>query len=447
MLLLGLAACGGGGGGSDDSRPPTPVPPATSTYGLSLPRAGLAPEELAVLVVEGDSLSEAIAAYYLSARKVPAANVIRVKLPTKADAISAEDFAALKAQIDAKLPAGTQAQLLTWTAPSRVQGSCAMGITSALAFGYDPKYCVPKAECVNTQASPLYDSESRRPWNDHQVRPAMMLGARSLDAAKALIDRGVKSDGSLPLGDGYLVHTSDGFRNTRAVDFRVLPESWAGRLKLIYQDNSAGASKDIVENQTGVLFYFTGLPTTPGLGSNSYLPGAAGDSLTSFAAQLPDARGQTPVLNWLEAGLTGSYGTVEEPCNFNQKFPKASVLIDQYYRGATLIEAYWKSLQSPGQGLLVGEPLARPFADAPSFKLEAGQYLISSRALRPNASYSLDYQIGSAGAWVTLASFKPAKAELQNLTAPLPPATATALRWRGPCPGQANQQCTLSSSP
>jgi hypothetical protein len=51
------------------------------------------------------------------------------------------------------------------------------------------------------------------------------------------------------------------------------------------------------------------------------------------------------------------------------------VLIDQYYRGATLIEAYWKSVQWPGQGLLFGEPLAQPFRDSPGFTVDAGQYL------------------------------------------------------------------------
>ena len=30
--------------------------------------------------------------------------------------------------------------------------------------------------------------------------------------------------------------------------------------------------------------------------------------------------------------------------------------------GATLIEAYWKSVAWPGEGLFIGEPLARPFA-------------------------------------------------------------------------------------
>ncbi len=449
-VLLSLQACGGGGGGGSDSTgsTPTPAPSATSTYGLSLPRAGLVPADLAVLVAEGDALGESIAAYYLSARGVPAANLIRVKLPTKTDAISASDFATLKAEIDAKLPSGIQALMLTWTAPSRVVGTCAMGITSALAFGYDAKSCVsPAGSCLATQASAYFDSDSTQPWTDHQVRPAMMLGARSLEVAKALIDRGVKADASQPLGDGYLLRTSDNLRSTRWSDFSALPGLWSGRLKLNFLDNSAGGSRDSVQGSSGVLFYFTGLELTPGLATNTYQPGAVGDSLTSYGALFPNGGGQTSVLAWLDAGLTGSYGTVEEPCNFTQKFSKASVLIEQYYRGASLIEAYWKSVQQPGQGLFVGEPLARPFADAPSFKLEGSQYLISSRALRPGASYSLDYQIGAAGSWITLASFKPSKAEVQNLSAPLPPATATALRWRGPCPTQPSQQCTLASSP
>lgn len=451
-VLVGLQACGGGGGSAagSDSTPvtPVPVPSATSTYGLSLPRAGLAPADLAVLVAEGDALGESIAAYYLSARGVPAANLIRVKLPTTADAISSSDFATLKADIDAKLPAGVQALMLTWTAPSRVVGACAMGITSALALGYDAKYCTPAGSgCLGTQASAYFDSESTRPWSEHQIRPAMMLGARSLEAAKALIDRGAKADASQPLGDGYLLRTSDVNRSTRWSDFSALPSLWSGRLKLNFLDNSAGGARDSVQSSSGVLFYFTGLELTPGLSTNTYQPGAVGDSLTSFGGLFPNAGGQTSILTWLDAGLTGSYGTVEEPCNFTQKFSKASVLIDQYYRGATLIEAYWKSVQQPGQGLFIGEPLARPFADAPSFKLEGSQYLISSRALRPAASYSLEYQIGTAGSWVTLASFKPSKAEVQNLSAPLPPATATALRWRGPCPAQPSQQCTLASSP
>jgi hypothetical protein len=36
--------------------------------------------------------------------------------------------------------------------------------------------------------------------------------------------------------------------------------------------------------------------------------------------------------------------------------------VNRYQAGDTLLEAYWKSVRTPGQGLFVGEPLARPWA-------------------------------------------------------------------------------------
>ena len=50
-----------------------------------------------------------------------------------------------------------------------------------------------------------------------------------------------------------------------------------------------------------------------------------------------------------------------EPCNYTQKFPDP---VDYFYqtRGFTLAEAYYQSVLNPYEGLLVGEPLAAPFA-------------------------------------------------------------------------------------
>lgn len=442
LLLAALLVSCGGGSAAGTSTTPTPTPTLT----LSLPGRAISANELAVIVASGDPLSEAIASYYQTARGIPAANIIRVKLSTGADTISAADFAALKAELDAKLPSTVQATLLTWTAPSRVVGSCAMSITSALALGFDTRYCA--TSCAATTASPYFDSESVQPWQDHGMRPAMMLGAATLDAAKALIDRGLRSDASQPGGDGYLLRTSDAARSVRHTDYPSLPALWSGNagLQLNYIDNSAGAASDSLAGKTNVLFYFTGLATVPGLASNSFRPGAIGDSLTSWGGFLPSGNGQMPITAWLDAGATASYGTVEEPCNYPQKFSRASVLIDQYYRGATLIEAYWKAVQWPGQGLFVGEPLAQPFRDSPSLTVDNGQYLISSRALRANANYALQYRVASSGNWITLASFQLARAQAQSWRVPLPPAGATQLRWLGPCPANASQQCTLSSS-
>jgi hypothetical protein len=66
-------------------------------------------------------------------------------------------------------------------------------------------------------------------------------------------------------------------------------------------------------------------------------------------------------LRWLEAGATGSYGTVAEPCNLPDKFPSPGIVIKHYLQGEPLVEAYWKGVAMPGEGIFIGEPLARPF--------------------------------------------------------------------------------------
>lgn len=452
-LTVLLSACGGGGGGGGSSGAGDTSGGTTGGIGqtltLTLPASGLAPVDLAVVVAEGDALSEAVGAAYVAARGVPAANLVRVKLSTAGDSIPAADFAALKADIEAKLPTGIQATLLTWAAPSRVTGDCSMGITSAMALGFDTRYCnATTTACVATAASPLYDSESRRPQADHGLRPSMLLGATTLDAAKALISRGVAADASLPAGEGWLVRTTDADRSVRWTDFSGLPAAWGGALTLNYVDNSAGSpGANSLSDKSGVLFYLTGLAGVANLSTVQFRPGALADTLTSFGGRLPGVSGQMPVTAWLDAGATASYGTVEEPCNMPQKFSRASVLVDQYWRGATAIEAYWKSVQWPGQGLFVGEPLAQPFRDSPSFAIVGGEYRIKTRSLRPGSRYALQYRLSGSTAWTQLAEFTGVRGQALDGQAPLPPAAAVQIRWQGPCPGDAGSTCTLAQSP
>ena len=353
-LALSLVACGSGGGG--DSGASVDPPPAAPT--------SLLPADLAVLIAEGDATSEAIGRAYQQARGIPEANMVRVAVDSRSDAISADAFNGLKAAIDARLPATVQATLVTWMRPSRVVGACAMGITSALALGYEARYC---GGCVATPSTGYYNSNTRQPWTDLRIRPSMMLGAATLAEAQSLIARGVAADGRQTGGgtgaQGWLVRTSDANRSVRFDDFIGLAGTTAAPgVTINYLDNSTGTGSDEVSNQRNVLFYQTGLATVPQLATNTYLPGAVADHLTSYGGLLPGGNGQMPITDWLRAGATGSYGTVEEPCNFWQKFPRASVLVERYQRGDTLIEAYWKSVQWPGQGLFVGEPLARPWA-------------------------------------------------------------------------------------
>lgn len=316
--------------------------------GAPVPAVALGPAELAVVVNTADPFSVEIGDYYARRRGIPRANVIPVTLPAGRPDITRADFEAAKADLDARLPATVQAIALAWTTPFRVD---CLSITTAFAFGFDPAFCAQG--CRHTRPSPYFDSSSRAPFRELGLRPAMLLAGRSVEEAKAMIDRGVASDSTFPSGTAYLLSTSDRARNKRAADYAQV-EALRPRVRVERLD------ADELRDRSDVLFYFTGLAAVSGLETLRFRPGAIADHLTSTGGVLT-GHDQMSVLRWLEAGATASYGAVTEPCNFPTKFPRPSVVIARYTGGETLIEAYWKSVVSPGQGVFVGEPLAAPF--------------------------------------------------------------------------------------
>ncbi len=335
------------------------------------PKASIQPEELAVIVNDLDPLSVEVGEYYRTRRGIPPENMIHVGFDPENNVMSLEEFLRVKAQVDALTPKRAQAFALAWTKPFRVE---CMSITTAFAAGFDQNFCAD--ECRTTKPSPYFNSPTSRPFDDLGVRPAMMLAGESVEQVRKLIDRGVAADATYPAGTGYLVRTSDPRRNVRAAVFDSLVERMLPVLHL------EQVQAEYLENRPDVLFYFTGSTHVPELESNVFLPGAVGDHLTSAGGNLADGVKQMNCLRWLEAGATGSYGTVLEPCNFVAKFPNPWVFIEHYTQGETLIEAYWKSVAMPGQGIFVGEPLAKPFGGY-TLRMEDGRLVIRSAALPP----------------------------------------------------------------
>ena len=343
--------------------PPEPVV-------TNFPQPGLSAEQLGVIVNDDDPDSVAIAAYYRKKRGIPAANLIHVRFAPGRATLAREEFVNLKRQVDRKTPKHIQAFALTWAQPWRVD---CMSITSAFAFGFDPAYCA--SGCKATRPSPYFNSGTARPFEAYKIRPTMSLAAARVDEAKQLIDRGVASDGSNPAGTAYLVSTTDKARNVRAAGYAAL----RAQMQRILPTEIVEANA--LENKHDVMFYFTGLTHVASLNSNTFLPGAIGDHLTSSGGDLFGAS-QMSSLRWLEAGATGSYGAVVEPCNFPAKFPVPGIVMAHYLQGETLIEAYWKSVQMPGQGLFIGEPLARPFAGI-THHASNGGVALSARLVAP----------------------------------------------------------------
>ena len=356
---------------------------------VDLPEASIDVRDVAIVVNDDDPQSVAVAAYYATRRHVLDANVVHLSFPPGGDTMTSADFAPLKATLDASVGPEVQALVLTWTNPFRVDG---MSITSAFALGFDTAYENLGPPCAETRAVAYYDSPSVRPFTDHAVRPTMMLAGTSEAEVFALIDRGVASDDTFPAGTGYLVRTTDGARSVRWPSMTQAVTDWAHApdgLTLSYTDNSGGGGSDTLTGKTDVLLYLTGLASVAGIATNTYLPGAVADHLTSYGGILTGSSGQMSVLRWLEAGATASFGTVVEPCNYTEKFPDPGVLLDHYYRGETVLEAYWKSVAWPGEGIFVGEPLARPFGRA-FLSFDAARTLtIRTTRLVPGALYDL----------------------------------------------------------
>ena len=334
LLLNLLAACNAG---------------IETAPGNSIPPTGLGPQQLAVIVNDDDPLSRQITDYYVNRRHIPSDNIIHVDFKPGDKVMRPQIFRQLKAEIDRRTPAAVQAYALTWTAPYRV--GC-MSITTAFAAGFDKDFCGQGAK--PTRTSPYFDSSSTRPFDDFGWRPAIMLAGSSFDTVKALIDRGIAADTSRPEGSAYLLSTTDRHRNMRARFYPGIHLLQADRFKI------QSITGNTLRHREDVMFYFTGLAQVAGIDTNNYLPGALADHMTSTGGQLTDSR-QMSSLRWLDAGATGSYGTVVEPYALVQKFPRPNIVIDRYLNGETLIEAYWKSVEWPGQGVFIGEPLAAPF--------------------------------------------------------------------------------------
>jgi len=318
--------------------------------------ARVMPQQVAIVVNTNDAESQLIAEYYKIKRNIPKQNIIEISMPSDRNAIDEKAFSHLFAQVKEQTPDVVQYYALAWSKPFKVK---CMSITSAFAFGFNDAFCAKG--CKSTRRSHYYDSDSAMPNQDLKIRPSMMLAGSSLQQVYDMIDRGVSADGSMLKSKkadatAYLMSTTNKARNVRARRYDVIEELLSNNIKI------EQLRSNVLEDKKDVMFYFTGLVKVEKIESNDFLPGAIADHLTSSGGQLFN-HNQMSILRWLDAGVTASYGTVVEPCAFTQKFPNPGIVIERYTNGESLIEAYWKSVAWPGQGIFVGELMAAPYAE------------------------------------------------------------------------------------
>jgi uncharacterized protein (TIGR03790 family) len=338
-----------------------PVAPAAASVArapqwMRIPRADgrLTAKDIGLVINTADPYSVEVGEFYAKARGLHETQILRLQLPPR-ETLTPDEFRAFASAVDGFFGASVQALALAWTAPYAVGCN---SITGALALGFDAGLCAHS--CTPSARSPYFGSASSHPLADLKMRPSMLLAAPDVASAKALIERGVAADASLglrgaPPVHAYFVTTPDRARSARSPLFPP-----AGPLRRFGVDVHV-ESTQAIENAQRVLLYQTGQSRVPKLDTLNWVPGALADHLTSFGGVLGGA-GQMSILDWIASGATASYGTVSEPCAHWQKFPHPQLLLLNYLQGASALEAYWKSVAWPQQGLFIGEPLAAPFA-------------------------------------------------------------------------------------
>jgi uncharacterized protein (TIGR03790 family) len=351
--------------------------------------------QLLVVVNTNDAQSVAVADEYMAAYSIPADNRLDLAF-TKEKVMDEAEFVPVQRDIDNYLASRPQLQgiVVTWTEPWKVAppgDSVGMSITSAITFGFDPDfYNSEHVTCDVTAKSALYGQELSAPYSDFGLRPAMMLAGETEQDVLELIDRSQRALGTFPQTTGYLVRTTDSARSVRYPQMEDTQDFWTTPLglKIDYFDNHAGLPADnSIRDESDVLYYFTGLKSVDHLDTLRFVPGAIADHLTSSGGRLTNSS-QMSILRWLEAGASGSFGTVAEPCNSTEKFPNVGMVIDRYYVGATLMDAYWQSVKQPGEGIFVGDPLTQPYA--PTARLTPGnQVELTTTGLAPGALYKV----------------------------------------------------------
>jgi hypothetical protein len=212
------------------------------------------------------------------------------------------------------------------------------------------------------------------------------------------------SDGSFPDGTVYLLENRNVRSLTRERYFHATVEALTERGRKVeilttWQDNENGI---IPQNKDDVIGAVVGAQRFDWNSSRSHLlPGAIAESLTSYGGHFNKAK-QTKLTEFLRHGAAGSSGAVAEPYAIQAKFP-VSYLHVHYADGSSLAEAFYQSVEAPYQLIIVGDPLARPFARFAKVRLsnpDPGQIWKGTVLLQPQVQEAKGHAIHRVELWI-----------------------------------------------
>ncbi len=361
--------------------------------------AGGGPENI-FLVVNGRSwASQTIANHYIDLRFIPSSNVFylnwdgsvyRTDIATFREKILTPiletiDKRGLANQIDCVVYSADFPYEIDFSAEIQQAGRFMSGSLTGLTYLYQTVLArdTPRIgeQISNWYANTGPAKDSTRAFTNRQLWSgptrasvddkgrrylmSVMLGytsgrGNSVEDILHYLERSALADGMHPVGTFYFMQNNDIRAKTRMPYFDAV----VGAIR------REGGKAEILEevmpsNKDDVMGAMLGRAVVRWNSSRiRLLPGAICENLTSFGGVLKDGASQTPLTDFLKYGAAGSSGTVIEPYSLQAKFPHPIIHL-HYFRGCSLAEAFYLSVTSPYQLLIVGDPLCKPFATIP----------------------------------------------------------------------------------
>lgn len=220
--------------------------------------------------------------------------------------------------------------------------------------------------------------------------PSMMLGytgekGTSVDTVLQTIRRGRASDYRGRWKGIYFVVSDDVRSKCREWQYYpAVNELKTRNIEAVVTTNFPAGAEDVM----GVLM---GAESVDPSSITSFAPGAMAEHLTSWSAEFQ--KPQTKMTRWIEAGATASAGAVTEPYSNFDKFPSARFFA-HYTAGSTMLESFYQSIACPLQNLLIGDPMAHPYAVPVAVKVLGANhiendftYMVKAQSRAQNVEY------------------------------------------------------------
>jgi uncharacterized protein (TIGR03790 family) len=373
---LALGSCSGGGGtpAPHSTAVPTPSPTASPTPSPvpTAPNFALASH---VLVVANGNIpaSLTLANQYMTARKVPAANLLSLT-SLSSDVTSfqinvantqSEIFNPIASAITTLGAAGTRIDFVVmmygtpyWISDSgkTLDGFSVDGVITQVLKGF------PTVENIG---NPYYGAPTAFTSSAYGIVLVNRLDGRSVSDVQNLITNSLASDGTKPNTEFFFDLDPD-----RTGDYEIFNQY----MQTAATDLTTAGWNAQVDDTTAFLAPSTPLAGYSSWGSNDYhfsqtaynaltfVPGGIAETAVSTSASniRTPGGGQSQIADLIHQGVTGVHGDVTEP--YLNAIPDPFELFPAYAAGRTLAESFWGALEEiEWKEIVIGDPICSPY--------------------------------------------------------------------------------------